>query len=343
MLVLTVIVGGAAAVAQKPGPSRLPPNAEPFLPCLGPWQSDYAPSPTIAPPTDLRANLEIDERPRVRLTWEDNADNETCYGVVKHIPAEALPLDSYDPASIILGAMPDSTSASDAGTFFAAGTYCYHIFAGSGYGRSAPSNTACVDVPAAAVAAPAPSPPPPSTEPRRPRHSGEVPTAGIPDVDAVIRAVLEFDADALAGLIEFTAVPCITEPRGIGAPPPCSSVGQAAGTVVEVIPFMALHADYITRGEAAATFRDWLEGDLAYYGVLKPTQPLNSFVPDKDGPLPGYGVAFRGPRRAQPGAADFDYVFYLLDGRIVGARTYVVGLTDLPASDDPSWLIPPES
>lgn len=175
-----------------------------------------------------------------------------------------------------------------------------------------------------------------------PLSTDRTPDTGIPEVDALIRAVHTHDLDALDGMVRFEAVECISEPRGIGAPPLCSSIGVPNGSIIEILPLSVLHAEYIVKSDASTTFQEWLQRyGLTFYGVLKPNQPSLTFRPGSAGAVPAYEVVFRGLRMSQPGVADFDFGFYLDEGAIVAVRKYVVGIVDVPAPGDPAWIVPP--
>src|SRR3990172_11819411 len=65
---------------------------------------------------------------------------------------------------------------------------------------------------------------------------------GIPELDAVIDAMVtdhgQKETPALAALIGFTQVPCISTPEGIGAPPLCE-LNEEEGQLVEVFNYGA--------------------------------------------------------------------------------------------------------
>ncbi len=135
------------ASTATPSPNPLPPEPPPGLleNCGVPWPPDDVPTPTIASPSDLEVSLNAEEL-EVILTWQDNADNEICFGVVKTFPPEGPP----SPAPVAIITPPDTTGTIDRG-FPAQGLYCYQVFAGNADGLSAPSNEACVEVPASFV------------------------------------------------------------------------------------------------------------------------------------------------------------------------------------------------
>lgn len=54
-------------------------------------------------------------------------------------------------------------------------------------------------------------------------------------MEAAIDAVLSRNMESLRAAIVYTRTPCVTEQLGIGAPPKCRA-GEAAGTLVDVLP-----------------------------------------------------------------------------------------------------------
>jgi hypothetical protein len=112
-------------------------------------------------------------------------------------------------------------------------------------------------------------------------------TTGIPDVDAVIEAVLAGDVQGRRALVRYTTFPCTSE-EGLGGPPKCRDAGVADGTPVEYLPILGpgggqpvLRADVeagsnlldvevrglyaVWRVPEGASRPDWPAGD---YGVI---------------------------------------------------------------------------
>ena len=151
-LVLAGLGVAAAVAAQKPGPP--PPEAVEALMHCAPWRPEYTPDPAIPPPTELRAEVETR---RVRLTWRDNAEDETCYGVLRVLPPRPGVENEW---ALLVVTLPNATETSLPASM--AGRACYYVYAGNAAGRSGLSNLVCADVPVELVpgARPTPSPAP---------------------------------------------------------------------------------------------------------------------------------------------------------------------------------------
>jgi len=71
---------------------------------------------------------------------------------------------------------------------------------------------------------------------------------GIPELDAVIDAMVtdhgQKETPALAALIGFTQVPCITTPQDVGGPPLCE-LNEEDGELVEVFEYGACEGEYL--------------------------------------------------------------------------------------------------
>ena len=107
-------------------------------------QSISAAVSAVAAPSNLAATLQVG--PQARLTWTDNAANETGYAVEVSVNGGAFtPL-------VTLAA--NTTSYVNPGLALGS-TYAYRVFATSAFGPSPYSNTATVTVPTSAPAAPA--------------------------------------------------------------------------------------------------------------------------------------------------------------------------------------------
>ena len=70
---------------------------------------------------------------------------------------------------------------------------------------------------------------------------------GIADVDAVLAAVASGDVTELRSLVRYTSAPCTTA-EGLGGPPKCES-GEAAGTVLQVLPLLGGEGSFIREEE----------------------------------------------------------------------------------------------
>ena len=161
-------------------------------------------------------------------------------------------------------------------------------------------------------------------------------TTGIPEVDAVIDAVRAQDSDAFAALVNYTGIQCVREPYGTGDPPRCADAGVPEGTVVETLPVVVCHAEYQLKPDVPSFLLTRLEG-FAFYGVLRPERhPLAYPSADRPWPTPEYAVVFQEMR--QPG---FSIALHLAEGMIVAVSSFGACGPSLPASDDPTWAVPP--
>ena len=178
------------------------------------------------------------------------------------------------------------------------------------------------------------------------RPPGGAPPSDLPGVAAVIRAVEARDADALASLVRYTALPCIATPQGIGAPPLCSAAGVAPGSLVDALPALLCEAEYFLRAVVPQFLRQQLErGGFVAYGVLSTDAAPYTFpleVPAAgEWPAPEYAVIVRGTTSA------LDLGFYMAGGQVVALRSFsgefdICG-PSLPPADDPAWLVPPSA
>ena len=336
---VTVLVAGLIPVptmAQKPPPP--PPGAVTALMHCAPWQPDAVPTSTISPPTGLHAEVQVPERGVVRLSWQDNADTETCYALLRTLPPEtALPPALRTAVAVV--SLPNATEA----TVFVAspGPACFQVYAGNAAGRSALSNMVCVD-PLAAPAPPASPPPLPQPPANRPPPARDAPlVTGIPEVDAVIEAMRMGDIEELVAQVHFTDLECISEPQGIGSPPLCSALGLPRGSVVALLPLIGSHLEYRPWWEAPEVFRSWVERSrLVFAGVLDPAH-RGLAAPGNPWPVPERGVVCRDTPPPAAGLAEPAVAFYLRDGEIVAVQVFGTGAATLPPSDDHAWLIPP--
>jgi hypothetical protein len=83
----------------------------------------------------------------------------------------------------------------------------------------------------------------------------------VPQVDAVVQAVLSGDQEALRGFVRYTAIPCTTGPLQFGGPPECRP-GEPDGAIVDVILVASCEGHYIRQ--------DGLEEALTYLLAAKP-------------------------------------------------------------------------
>jgi hypothetical protein len=129
----------------------------PFVTPVGCGFFAYTPTPGEAPPSnptapgapaapsDLRAGLvndpELASGFAVRLMWQDNADNETCFGVAERIRGQLVGVIGLSPG--LAGWATGPKSVEDIPD--EVGLHCYQVYYGNAAGLSY-SNEACVNV-----------------------------------------------------------------------------------------------------------------------------------------------------------------------------------------------------
>ncbi len=84
---------------------------------------------------------------------------------------------------------------------------------------------------------------------------------GVPEVNAVVQAVLSGDQEALRGFVRYAPVACTTGPLEIGGPPECRP-GEPDGTVVDALRVASCEGHYARR--------DGIEQALGYLVAGKP-------------------------------------------------------------------------
>jgi hypothetical protein len=89
---------------------------------------------------------------------------------------------------------------------------------------------------------------------------------GVPEVDAVVQAVLSGDQQALRGFVRYTPVACSTEPE-IGSEP-CRP-GEPDGTLVDALPAAQCEGYYIRADGIDQALTHLLEGEPKLYGVYQ--------------------------------------------------------------------------
>ena len=91
--------------------------------------------------------------------------------------------------------------------------------------------------------------------------------SGIDEVDRAIAAVLAQDAPALASLVGYQAVACVSPSTdGLGGPPKCES-GEAVGTVVEVFPVAYCEGTWAR--DALPVLEQFVASGPALYAVVR--------------------------------------------------------------------------
>ena len=91
---------------------------------------------------------------------------------------------------------------------------------------------------------------------------------GIPELDAVIHAVLSHDKGKLLQLVGYTPVPCEIKPQGLGAPPECRA-NEPEGTAVNVFPIAQCEGYYVRPEEMERVVDSLVSGDFDLYAVYK--------------------------------------------------------------------------
>jgi len=217
-LVFVLLAATTASLAESPTPT---PTAETSIAtptpvvtpvgCLGPTpEPGMSPTPATtdgpAAPSDLRAELvtdpELASGSAVQLTWQDNADNETCFLVLVWMDGELIrtvgpffPVDGSTTGPMAWEEIPDRT-----------GSICYQVDFGNSVGQ-AYSNQACVDVEVLPVWKTA-TPTPPTMETPMPspptcNSEGPIGSPGAPNPPTNLRAELVKDSTVLEGAVRL--------------------------------------------------------------------------------------------------------------------------------------------
>jgi hypothetical protein len=108
---------------------------------------------------------------------------------------------------------------------------------------------------------PAPVNPTPEVPPTTPPETGD------PDLDAIIQAVLDGDATALAASVALTTAPCTTA-EGLGGPPKCAQAlgSPPDGTEVEAFPVSSCELGW--HFDAQPIVADFAARDFELFAVL---------------------------------------------------------------------------
>ena len=164
----------------------------------------------------------------------------------------------------------------------------------------------------------------------RPTEDRPSPWTGVPEVDAVIRAVLARDVDALSAMVHYWEATCTPELRKttIRGEPVCAALGLPPGARVEGMVLAPAWSQVVPRAEAPAFLHDLLaRHEYALYGVLK--FGPNEFKFD-------YWIVFKGTD-----TFDVDLGFILSGGQIVAVHNEATDPAEFPPPDEPHWLVPP--
>ena len=164
----------------------------------------------------------------------------------------------------------------------------------------------------------------------RPEEGPPLSWTGVPEVDAVIRAMRVQDVAALAAMARYWEVTCPLElrPTTIREEPLCAALGLPPGATLEVLVLSPAWSQVVPRAAVPAFLRELLaRHDYALYGVLK-------FGPNEL--LFHYAIFFKGTD-----TLDVDLSFILSGGQIVAVHNEAGDPARLPPPDEPGWLVPP--
>lgn len=159
---------------------------------------------------------------------------------------------------------------------------------------------------------------------------GGAPLTGFPGVDAVIDAVEARDIGVLLAMVSYTNVRCISQPPATDGAPLCSSIGAPEGATIEALPISISEGEHMPRARVPAFFQERIRtSGFVFYGVLQPDR--HPFFRESQ-----YAVVFRAT-----GTPGLDLALHVLGYEVVAVQGFGTGALDLPAPDDPSWIVPP--
>ena len=111
----------------------------------------------------------------------------------------------------------------------------------------------------------------PETQPTSAQNYHPLETrVGIEEIDNVLSAVASGDVQLLRSLVNFTTAKC-TLLEGLGGPPKCRQ-GEAAGALVEVLPFLGSEGSFIRKDEIENWQGIEVSGLFAIYRVSADVQ-----------------------------------------------------------------------
>lgn len=151
----------------------------------------------------------------------------------------------------------------------------------------------------------------------------------LPEVDAVIEAVLNGTLEDRLSLVQLSQTACTTS-EGLGGPPQCEA-GESEGTLVQAFP-VAYSEGVMVRQEGIANvfnFNVW--GLLGVYTV-----PPDAYQTDF-WPAGEYGVVFA----PEDISAPYLIIFYVEDGKIVRLAFYYDEWDNASLLDRWEWVMPP--
>ena len=188
----------------------LPVRVEPTPVQIPPPDCDIQPAgPPQAPDVPSGFSLSVRSQPGlppvgyIDFAWNDNSSNEACFEVEFSKGDGAW----YGWAR----AWPDQTVFNDPSAYTdlpGMAGWCFHVLAVNGWGRSGPSNEACLELPATPSPTPTPTPtatatPTPSPTPLSVTCGGEGPVGapGAPNAPTGLHASLASGADVCEGFV----------------------------------------------------------------------------------------------------------------------------------------------
>jgi hypothetical protein len=126
-------------------------------------------------------------------------------------------------------------------------------------------------------------PPAPSSTPVAQRRTG------IPELDAVIGAVLSHDKEKILQLVGYTLVPCEIKPQGLGAPPECRA-DEPEGTAVNVFPVAQCEGYYVRPEDMEQVIGSLSSGDFESVRRLQSLRQELAWRGLRCHPLPEHSV-----------------------------------------------------
>lgn len=148
-LLLSMTIVGLGLLLAKPMITRAQEPDPVKLHCIANWQPKFTPVAGIMPPSGLQAIVDVSES-SLRLSWKDNATDETCYGFIAERqgdmvevigPVLATPVGHTE--AILPLVVSGITGLRPA---LAPGIWCFRAFAANAGGLSAYSNEVCVQI-----------------------------------------------------------------------------------------------------------------------------------------------------------------------------------------------------
>jgi hypothetical protein len=114
-------------------------------------------------------------------------------------------------------------------------------------------------------------------------------TTGIPELDAVIKAVESHDLVTLRSLVVLQTLSC-SPPAGAGGPPQCKE-GETAGTNVSVFRFRVCEPEWLRESEIDATFTQVFAHPFSRFAAFNQDGRRVAILEATDHPIVGGAVA----------------------------------------------------